>query len=228
MLLPKGFFIYPKNKYANHRLSFSQEGEDMVLSRIFESRKNGFYVDVGAHHPTRFSNTYFFYLQGWRGINIDAMPGSMKIFKKIRPRDINLEIGISSSQKEMEYFIFNEPALNSFSKNTAYSLHQDQNNHYTIVNRRTIETFTLEETLDRYLPVSQSIDFLTIDVEGLDLEVLHSNNWKKYRPDFVLVEDLNKRSIDDFFSSDLYKYMTGIQYQLFSKCLHTLLFKRVS
>ena len=58
--------------------SFSQEGEDLVLARIFEGKKNGFYVDIGAHHPTRFSNTHYFYRRGWSGINIDAMPGSMK------------------------------------------------------------------------------------------------------------------------------------------------------
>jgi hypothetical protein len=54
--------------------SYSQEGEDMILNRIFEFRNSGFYIDVGAHHPMRFSNTYFFYRKGWRGINIDAMP----------------------------------------------------------------------------------------------------------------------------------------------------------
>jgi hypothetical protein len=60
--------------------SYSQEGEDMVLYRTFETVKEGFYVDVGAHHPDRFSNTYKFYKQGWRGINIDAMPGGMDPF----------------------------------------------------------------------------------------------------------------------------------------------------
>ena len=58
-------------------LCYSQEGEDMILGKIFSGQKHGFYVDVGAHHPLRFSNTYLFYLKGWRGINIDAMPGSM-------------------------------------------------------------------------------------------------------------------------------------------------------
>src|SRR5574341_354761 len=69
--------------------SYSQEGKDMILRRIFGNVENGFYVDVGAYHPKRFSNTFYFYKKGWSGINIDAMPGSMKFFTKMRSRDIN-------------------------------------------------------------------------------------------------------------------------------------------
>ena len=84
----------------------------MILNRFFERKRNGFYVDVGAHHPKRFSNTYTFYKKGWRGVNIDAMPGSMEKFKKIRPRDINLEFAISNKNGTLVYHMFNEPALN--------------------------------------------------------------------------------------------------------------------
>lgn len=74
--------------------SYAQEGEDLLLRRIFEHKHNGFYVDIGAHHPFRFSNTYLLYKRGWRGINVDAMPGSIKLFAKFRPRDVNLECGV--------------------------------------------------------------------------------------------------------------------------------------
>ncbi|MFT7246563.1 MAG: hypothetical protein ACI82A_003940, partial [Candidatus Azotimanducaceae bacterium] len=70
--------------------SWSQEGEDQILRRIFEQQSTGFYVDVGAHHPKRFSNTFLFYKLGWQGINIDAMPGSMALFNRERSRDLNL------------------------------------------------------------------------------------------------------------------------------------------
>ena len=96
--------------------SYSQEGEDMILRRLFEKQQTGFYVDVGAHHPKRFSNTYFFYKKGWKGINIDAMPDSMKPFNKIRPRDINIEKPVSDKKQVLTYYAFNEPALNGFSK----------------------------------------------------------------------------------------------------------------
>ena len=62
----------PGFRTTNPRYSFSQEGEDLLIDRMFDGQSVGFYVDVGAHHPTRFSNTYLLYLRGWRGINIDA------------------------------------------------------------------------------------------------------------------------------------------------------------
>lgn len=73
-------------------------------------------MDVGAHHPKRFSNTHYFYKKGWRGINIDAMPGGMRLFRKIRPKDINLEIAISDKKRVLTYYVFNDHALNGFSK----------------------------------------------------------------------------------------------------------------
>lgn len=120
-LFPKSviqFILYFKIKFIDGYAtnSYSQEGEDMILRRIFGNQKNGFYVDVGAHHPKRFSNTYYFYKKGWRGINIDAMPGSMKAFDKIRRRDVNIEKPISDQKQLLTYFAFNEPALNGFSR----------------------------------------------------------------------------------------------------------------
>src|SRR5262249_37716331 len=96
------------------RTSFSQEGEDLLIDRIFERQDRGTYVDVGAHHPRRFSNTELLHRRGWRGVNIDATPGSMAAFRRLRPRDINLEIGIAATSGDRDFYIFDEPALNTF------------------------------------------------------------------------------------------------------------------
>lgn len=71
----------------------------------------GFFVDIGAHHPLRFSNTYKFYQNGWRGINVDPLPGIKKAFDKVRSRDINLELGISSANSYLNFYMFREPAF---------------------------------------------------------------------------------------------------------------------
>ena len=90
--------ILGRRAYMNP--SYSIEGEDRIVrALLWQKHDKGFYVDVGAHHPFRFSNTYLFYTQGWSGINIDATPGSMKAFNKYRPRDINLEVGVGRSRK---------------------------------------------------------------------------------------------------------------------------------
>lgn len=217
--------IIKNNYFDGYALkSYSQEGEDMILRRLFEKQKKGFYVDIGAHHPKRFSNTFFFYKSGWRGINIDAMPNSMCLFNKIRPRDINIEIPISDKKQKLKYYMFNEPALNSFSKKLAEK-RADKNN-YNIISEKDIETSTLEEIFKKYLPYGRKIDFMSIDVEGLDLQVLKSNNWRQFRPKFVLVEILGC-SIEDIANSKEYKYLSEFEYEFFAKTVNTVFFRRM-
>jgi FkbM family methyltransferase len=205
--------------------TYSQEGEDIILRRIFEHQKTGFYVDVGAHHPKRFSNTYFFYKQGWRGINIDAMPGSMKAFRKFCPRDINLEIAIYSRKQRLNYYIFNEPALSGFSKELSES-RDSLNNQYYIVETKELETFTLKEILDKYLPDGQNIDFMNIDVEGFEYDVLRSNDWQKYRPKVILVE-IRKSDLEDLLKNEITIFLNNLGYKLFAKCFNTVFFMEV-
>lgn len=205
-------------------LCYSQEGEDMVLNRIFENKKEGFYVDVGAHHPKRFSNTYFFYRRGWRGINIDAMPGSMDLFDEDRPLDVNLEIPVSDKDEILTYYIFNEPALNGFSKELSDS--RNGLRQYKIIDTKELRTRTLASILDEFMPAGQKIDFLSIDVEGLDFQVLNSNNWNKYRPEIVLIEVLGT-TFDQIIDSETTTYMQKNGYVIFAKTFNTVFFKRV-
>ena len=213
-----------KNNYFDSYAlkSYSQEGEDMVLRRLFEKQKTGFYVDVGAHHPKRFSNTYFFYKLGWSGINVDAMPGSMTAFNRIRPRDINIEKPVSNKKQLLTYYAFNEPALNGFSKEL--SEERDGKGSYFVKFTKDIETSTLEEILDDNLPKVQSIDFLSIDVEGLDFNVLRSTNLEKYHPKVILVEILNS-SLVDIQVNEIYKFLTDAGYELYAKAVNTVIFK---
>lgn len=218
----------PKREVCNldlySTLSYSQEGEDLLLKRKFEGQTNGFYVDIGAHHPRRFSNTFLFYQRGWSGINIDAMPGSMDLFKQERHRDINLELGISEREQELIYYIFNEPALNTFSENEASKKNGWLD--YKVVEKKLIKTLPLKHVLEKYLDPEMEIDFMSIDVEGYDLEVLKSNDWVKFRPVFILVEDLNKISLNEVFEkSDIYRFLTLNGYQFVAKTFNTMFFK---
>jgi FkbM family methyltransferase len=229
-LLPKSIkkLIENEIRYTDffkfQNLSFSQEGEDLILNRFFEDRQNGFFVDVGAHHPIRFSNTYKFYLKGWRGINIDAMPDCMQKFHIIRPEDINVETPISNKTETLTYYMFNEPALNTFSEIEANK--KDGLNSFKIIEKRQLHTQRLETVLDLYLPEGTHIDFLTIDVEGLDFMVLNSNNWNKYKPDLILVEDLQK-DLENIFTTDLYRFMNEKGYILVARTYNTLFFKLI-
>jgi len=95
------FYVFLRQRYFPkifYRVfSYSQNGEDRALWRYFEGQRDGFYVDIGAHHPFRFSNTYIFYKSGWRGINVDAMPNSMRAFRRYRKHDINIECAVGNA-----------------------------------------------------------------------------------------------------------------------------------
>lgn len=203
--------------------SWSQEGEDRILFRMFEKRPNGFYVDIGAHHPKRFSNTYLFYRKGWRGLNIDAMPGSMDAFRHIRPRDINLECGVGLEKRTLTYHIFNEPALNGFSKELSNS-RNDDDTEFHLIESRPVQIRPLASILAEHLEPNHPIDFMSVDVEGFDLDVLRSNDWDKFRPKLVLVEVLGS-SWDALGSSEVAHFLSGHGYEIVAKCVNTVFFQ---
>lgn len=204
-------------------MSYSQGGEDLRLAKYFKKRKSGFYVDVGAHHPRRFSNTHLFYKKGWRGINIDATPESMKLFNKVRPRDINLEIPISNKSKKISFYMFDEPALNSFS----YELSKEREifSKFKIKKIVKLTPKKLSEILDKYLPYNTKIDFMSIDVEGHEYEVLTSNNWEKYKPEYLLVELLDTHSKSSS-KNDVYSFLLNENYFVIGKTGRTTIFKK--
>lgn len=201
---------------------YSQEGEDMILRRIFEGKRDGFYVDVGAHHPRRFSNTYYFYKEGWRGINIEPNPDALKAFNLERPKDINLQLGVSDVASILEYYYFDEPALNTFDPNVVKE--RLANTSYKVVNKEGVCVERLDCLLKKHLPSGQLIDFLSVDVEGLDLAVLRSNDWHLFRPKCVLAEVLNM-PLDEAIKSDLSKFMLSQGYCLFARTYNTLIFR---
>lgn len=211
------------NNYLYSSKAYAQEGEDLILSRYFQDVRDGYYVDVGAHHPKRLSNTFLFYKMGWRGINIDAMPGSMVAFNTYRARDINLEVGVSEKQDTLAYFIFNEPALNTFSREQALTWSKKE--PYKIKKEVIVKTLPLRQILETHLPKGQKISFLSIDVEGLDLIVIESNDWEMFRPEIVIVEDHTVVDLVSVSNSEIYKKMINLDYKLISKCYFSLMFK---
>jgi FkbM family methyltransferase len=201
-------------------LCYGQDGEDLILDRLLERQARGFYVDVGAHHPVRFSNTYLFYKRGWSGINIDAMPGSMKKFKRLRPRDINIECGIAGSAGRLKYHRFNEPALNTFDVAEAQLKNKPP---YSLQDTVEVRVERLEVLLTRYLPVEQKIDFLSVDVEGKDEEVLRSNDWNRYRPRFILAETLRTHMLN-LGECPIVQFLRSVGYEPVGKAYNTTFF----
>jgi FkbM family methyltransferase len=200
---------------------YSQEGEEIILRRFFNYKSNGFYVDVGAHHPIRFSNTYLLYKMGWHGINIDATPGSMDSFKKLRKRDINIEAAVLDIQEKLLFYSFNEPALNTFDEQKALTILHKTN--YKLISKKIINTQTLAEILEKHLKPNQEIDFFSIDAEGSDLKILQGNNWTKYKPKVIVVESENS-DISQLKNDEVTLYLCKIGYKPFAKTFKSVFF----
>lgn len=212
--------------FIRFKRSYAQDGEDVVLASFYEGKKGykGFYIDVGASHPVRFSNTLFFYKRGWRGINIDPTPGSMKAFNWLRSKDINLEVGVGAEDQSLSFYCFNQPELNTF--DTELANKRNTGKPYKIIKTVSVPIRPLSSILDQHLPPNTKIDFMTIDVEGLDIQVLKSNNWEKYAPDYILAEDLGF-TISKLAESEVCLFLTQQNYELVAVLKRTLIFKRL-
>ncbi len=201
---------------------FAQEGEDCILSDLFPADHLGFYVDVGAHHPYRFSNTAYFSLRGWSGINIDAAPGAVAAFARARPNDVTVECAVGLTEDEMDFFLFDEPALNTLEPDRARQLEQETN--YRVKEVRRLPVRRLDAILSEHLPRGKRIDFLSIDVEGHELAVVHSNDWQRYRPTYVLLELLG-RGMLDLAEDPVVQEMRKVDYEPFVKGTRTVFFR---
>ncbi len=180
------------------RRTYAQFGEDAVLLALLAELKHhgepitepGFYVDVGAYLPVTYSNTYALYKRGWRGITIEASPGSEPLFRITRPRDIHVNVAIGDSEGQITYFTWGTPTV----VNTADPEHAAL---FTRELGRPPETIqvplrTLSSVLTQYVPPGISVDVMSIDVEGMSLACLRGNDWTTFKPRVILVEvDVN-------------------------------------
>jgi FkbM family methyltransferase len=202
-------------------ISYSHLGEDMILRAFFARypiNYPGFYVDVGAHHPIKFSNTYYFYRLGWQGIAIDPIPGGKTKFRKYRPRDTFIAAGISETGGKMTYYIYASSPLNTFSEGVV-RLRPDE-----VVHTTRVETLTLREVLTSYLPPGQIIDFLSLDVEGYELEVLKSNEWERFRPRVIVVEEMSTKGIEEVPLLEINSFLVSHKYKLIGMIPNSLFY----
>jgi FkbM family methyltransferase len=164
-------------------ISYAQNGEDVVLARAFAGRSEGFYVDVGANDPTVDSVTRHFYDLGWRGVNIEPQLSYYEALCKARPRDTTLSLGIAASSGTLTmYYVPRAPGMSTFSEQQAKVLIDAG---YELETRE-FEVRPLSDVLAEH--ANQPIDFLKVDVEGLEHEVLDGVDWSRWRPRVIVVE----------------------------------------
>ena len=181
--------------------TYSQDGEDLIIKNLLHKKK-GFYVDIGAHHPYRYSNTYLLYKSGWHGINIEPTPKSKKLFDRLRDRDINLQVA-AGKKSNLKLYIFYDSALNTFSIKRMNEI--VKSGQSKLKKTQFIEVIPLETILTKY--ANKRIDLLNIDTEGMELEILKTNNWKQFSPQVLAVEYTNNEKIQDYLINKNYNFV---------------------
>ena len=202
--------IYLKNNFFINKKTYSMDEEDLFINNFFKN-KIGLYVDVGAYHPLELSNTYLLHKRKWKGINIDINPLSIDYFNFLRPNDINLNLGVAKKNfTKMMYFQKNKSPLNTLNLNHAKKVFSNK------FKKKKIKTKTLTTILDKTEFKGKEIDFLNIDTEGNDLEVLQSLDFKKYIPKLICVELIDHFNPDQkkIKKHKIYKFLINKKYKL--------------
>ena len=227
--LLKKIFLYYNIYIRNFKFFFknSQFGEDKKIIKLFKDKKNGIYLDLGCFHPIRQNNTYLFHKLGWKGINIDLNPLTIKLFNTARPDDINICAAVSNRSGYKNLFFDHDlSSLNTINKNHTKFLKKA----FGIRNlkKKRVKTYTLNNILkDNNI---NKIDFMNMDIEGNELEVLKTLNLKKLNIKVICIEivnygdyskniKINKKKIFKIFKKNNYrlKFNTFVNYIFIKK-----------
>ena len=214
-------------KYS--KKSYSISNVDLIIDRLFLKINNGIYVDVGCNHPIKYNNTYLLYKRGWSGINVDLDTKSIQEFNKLRINDTNIQALISDKvELKNIYFYHERSAINTVSKELA----NYRKKKYKLIKSVSV---TLNSVIQNSTYKNKKIDFLSIDVENHEFQVLKAFNFQKYKIDIIVCEntDLSQNNLEtqdqnlkNIFKSKLYKLLALNNYKLINLVNSDLVFYR--
>ena len=212
--------LYYKNKAYKKRVSYSQDQEDFFINDYFKNINSGSYLDIGCYHPIKYNNTALLYNKGWHGINIDMNQTSIDLFNIIRSKDKNICAAISNTNKEATQFIDHlYSPVNTLNRNFSRSI--SKRLQIKSFSERKIFTNTFDEILKIHKIQIKEIDFINIDVEGHDYEVLQGIDLLKIKPKMICIEidnhqkNINDKKIENHLEDHHYKLIKKIGFNAF-------------
>ena len=214
--------IYIRNfKFLKNGTQF---GEDKYIIELFDRNFKGKFLDVGCYHPIRHNNTYKMYKNGWSGMNIDLNPLTIELFNFMRPRDININFGVSDTEIEKKlYFIDELNTQNTLDNNQLNFLKDHHNIKDSEILEKKIKTRNLNNILDDYK--FYNIDFMNLDIEGHELKVLETLDFNKINLKYLCIEMiehnresiLNNEKIKDLLSKNNFKLIKNFDFNFIYK-----------
>ena len=224
-ILKKLYFFY--NIYIrNYKFlkNGTQFGEDKYIIELFDKNFVGKFLDIGCYHPTRHNNTYTMYKSGWSGMNIDLNPLTIELFDFMRPRDININSGVSDTETEKKlYFIDELNTQNTLDQNQLNFLKNHHNIKESEILEKKIRTRNLNNILDDHK--FYNIDFMNLDIEGHELRVLETLDFNKINIQYLCIEMiehneesvLNNKKIKDLLSQNNFKLIKNFDFNYIYK-----------
>ena len=217
--------LYIRHKSYLKRTQYSQWGEDQFINQFFKDKIDGIYLDIGCFHPVMYSNTCLLHRKGWRGINIDINPTSIDLFNILRPKDTNLCTTINEIKEIFEIY-YDDPfsPVNTLDKQFYENL-ENKNNKNT--KKLFVESKSMKEILN-ISKIDKSIDFINLDVEGMDYKILQNINLNQLKPKLISIEthDVDGSKYKNFES--IVKLMKAGSFSIYKRVGPTTLFNLVS
>ncbi len=191
----KNLFISPGQK------TYAQYGEDIIIDGLCKTigLTNPRYIDIGTHHATNLSNTYFFYEKGSNGVCIEPSPLLAEAIQAKRPRDVVKAVGVgaSTSNAPLPYYVLTAQTMNTFSKEdaeqTIHALHM-----YGPQKIERVEHIPVVSINDLFTEYPTYLDIVSIDTEGMDEEIIRAIDFSKYRPKIFCIETITQTTTGTF------------------------------
>jgi len=207
-------FLRSMTAYA-YKKSYAQCGEDLIVRYIFNVLKitRPTYLDIGAHHPLYLNNTFCFYRKGSTGVSVEPDPKLYSRIQRKRSRDVNLNVGVASQPGVLDFYVMSSPTLNTFSLEEARN---SESSKVKIEKVLQIPVVSINEILEKHFPESAP-DFLSVDVEGMDLEILKSMDFQRWRPKVICAETLSYSELTGGEKlNEIHEYLDGHCYRVYA------------
>tara|TARA_B100000787_G_scaffold78996_1_gene58161 strand:+ start:1006 stop:1707 length:702 start_codon:yes stop_codon:yes gene_type:complete len=213
--------------------SYSLSSVDLIVDRLFSNISKGIYIDIGCNHPIKYNNTYLLHKKGWNGINIDLDKESINEFNSLRKKDYNIQelVGSVDGEEKEIYYYHERSAINTVSKALA---DKRETKPQKIIKKK---TKSLNKIIESSPFNNKKINFMSIDIENYEYEVLKYFNFQKYEIDVIVTEytdmdqlklETHTQSLDYMLNTNLYKLLRENNYKLINWVNSDLVFVRNS